>query len=155
MCVHVHVHVCMCMCIHVRLRTAIHSCAAISMAKNGQAVTASMFLKDSMSPNIRQRRMPLTKQTTSDASDQNEKKQKVPRRRPQTLKDLNRSNPSKNLFLSFRNQLPGSPTAVNGETPKTKSVSVALEVQWSARQGGTAARRAQWQVEFFLFQFKK
>ncbi len=75
-CVHVHVHVCMCMCIHVRLRTAIHACAAISMAKNGQAVTASMFLKDSMYPNIRQRRMPLTKQTTSDASDQNEKKTK-------------------------------------------------------------------------------
>jgi len=85
--------------------------------------------------------MPLTKM---------KKKQKVPRRRPQTLKDLNRSNPSKNVFLSFRNQLLGSPAAVNGETPKTKSVSVALEVQWSARQGGTAARRAQWQVEFFF-----
>ncbi len=60
-----------------------------------------------------------------------------------------------NYFLSFQNQLPGLPAAVNDETPKTKSVSVALEVQWSARQGGTAARRAQWQAEFFLFQFKK
>ena len=53
-CVHVHVHVCMCMCIHVRLRTAIHSSAAIS---NEHCITASMFLEEV--------------QTTSDASDQN------------------------------------------------------------------------------------